>query len=86
MVPLQTAVAIASLPLALSIPRSDHALRHSRTTPRRLRFGASVNESLRSNFKFDRTRCFGGQSPLPEIAAGYPPARSLSDVFLEGDW
>ena len=49
-------------------------------------WGAGVNESLRSNFKFDRTRCFGGQSPLPEIAAGYPPARSLSDVFLEGDW
>jgi len=38
MVPLQTAVAIASLRLALSIPRSDHASRHSRTTPRRLRF------------------------------------------------
>ena len=83
MVPPQTAVAIASLRLALSIPRSDHASRHSRTTPRRLRFGASVNESLRSIFKFDRTRCFAGQSPLPEIATGYPPARSLSDLLLE---
>jgi hypothetical protein len=57
MVPLQTAVAIASQRLVSSIPRSDHASRHSRTTPRRLRFGASVNESLRSIFKFDRTRC-----------------------------
>jgi len=49
MVPPQTAVAIASLRLALSIPRSDHASRHSRAAPRRLRFGADVPRSLRSN-------------------------------------
>ena len=47
MVPPQTAVAIASVRLELSIPRSDHASLHWWTTPRRLRFEASVNESLR---------------------------------------
>jgi hypothetical protein len=78
MVPPQTAVAIASLRLALSIPRSDHALRHSRTTPRRLRLGASVNESLRSNFKFDRTRCFAGQSPLISVSQLFMTERSGS--------
>jgi hypothetical protein len=45
----QNEVAIASLRLALSVPCSEHASRHSRITPRRLRFKAGVNESLRSN-------------------------------------
>jgi hypothetical protein len=45
----QNEVAIASLRLALSVPCSEHASWHSRITPRRLRFKAGVNESLRSN-------------------------------------
>src|SRR6266446_6125164 len=59
--PPKTAVAIVSLRMALGVPHSDHAVRHSRTTRWRLHLLARIASFLSFNSSRRRARlAFGG--------------------------